>query len=310
MKASRPSWSASQLQSRQEHRLNFDEEIVDEVNRWIDRCPEVVEDEVTAADVDDMPHLRQLARCALTEMTSGSGVARIQPPPVDEVEDAFLRRFYLAFGVHLGTPLGNYGRLYDVKDRGGDYTKTAIPVSQTRASTQLHTDSSAIGVLPDLVGLICIRPAMEGGESRIACAIRAYERLESTQPQLLQVLEQPHVRDIVTPGADQSQRMRNQFPVFDRQEKRGIVCRYMRFWIEKGYEKAQLQPPSRLQEALDALDDCLAEEEAVANFPPTRGESLWVENTTTLHDRTEYTDDPAAPRLLLRQWVSGIYDCQ
>ena len=84
-----------------------------------------------------------------------------------------------------------------MKDRGGDYTKTAIPVSQTRAATGLPTDSSA----------------------------------------------------------------------------------------------------------LDALDGYLEEDDAVATFRLKRGEMLWVDNCTTLHDRTENVDDAEAPRLLLRQWV-------
>jgi alpha-ketoglutarate-dependent taurine dioxygenase len=77
----------------------------------------------------------------------------------------------------------------------------------------------------------------------------------------------------------------------------------MRFWIEKGYEKAKVPVPEGLPEALDTLDRCLEEEDSVANFRLQRGEMLWVDNCTTLHDRTEYVDDPEAPRLLLRQWV-------
>ena len=77
----------------------------------------------------------------------------------------------------------------------------------------------------------------------------------------------------------------------------------MRFWIEKGYEKAEVPLPDGLLDALDSLDRCLEEEDSVANFRIERGEMLWVDNCTTLHDRTEYEDDANAPRLLLRQWV-------
>jgi len=251
-----------------------------------------------------MAQLNQLARRARVELTEGTGVARVLPP--GDVDDLFLRRYYLAFGVLLGDPLGNYGRLYDVKDRGGDYTKTAIPVSQTRAATGLHTDSSALDVLPDLVGLMCIRPAKSGGASRNTCALRAHQRLVEEDAKSLSVLQQPHLRDIVTPGADRSQRMRNQFPVFGDQSGRGVTCRYMRFWIEKGYENAGVAVPEGLIESLDALDGYLEEEGAVANFRLQRGEMLWVDNCTTLHDRTGYEDDPDAPRLLLRQWVKYL----
>jgi alpha-ketoglutarate-dependent taurine dioxygenase len=100
--------------------------------------------------------------------------------------------------------------------------------------------------------------------------------------------------------------MRNQFPVFGDQSGRGVTCRYMRFWIEKGYENAGVDVPEGLGESLDALDGYLEEEGAVANFRLQRGEMLWVDNCTTLHDRTGYEDDPDAPRLLLRQWVKYL----
>ena len=40
----------------------------------------------------------------------------------------------------------------------------------------------------------------------------------------------------------------------------------------------------------------------MATFTLQRGEMLWVDNPTTLHDRTAYEDDPG-PQNLLRQWV-------
>ncbi len=303
MRLQRPPWRASELTQRPEHAMEFPDEIHEEIVDWIECCDVVVDEEVTAEDVAAMTCLADLATRVRIELVTGSGVARIAPPTKADFDDTFLRRYYLAFGVLLGDPLGNYGRLYEVKDRGGDYTKSAIPVSQTRAATSLHTDSSALDVLPDLVGLICIRPALKGGSSRIACAIRAYQKLQHSDPQGLSLLEQPHLRDIVTPGADRSQRMNNQFPVFSEHSERGFICRYMRFWIEKGYEKAEVPVPDGLTDALDSLDGCLEEEDSVANFRLERGEMLWVDNCTTLHDRTEYEDDANAPRLLLRQWV-------
>ena len=302
----RSPWTNEDLTQRPQHTLAFDEGIVGELLQWRQDCPEVVDDEVTHADVSGMTRLAQLALNTREEVYFGSGVVRVSAPPMEEMDDDLLRRYYLAFGVHLGTPLGNYGRLYEVKDRGGDYTKKAIPVSQTRAATGLHTDSSAVNVLPDLVGLICIRPAPVGGASRIACALLAYQKLSQRHPELCRILEEPHYRDIVTPGADQSQRLRNRFPVFNVSDKsRGPICRYMRFWIEKGYEKAEIEPHLKLKEALDQLDAILEESDSVATFTLKRGEMLWVDNTTTLHDRTAYEDDPEAPRLLLRQWVIG-----
>ena len=298
----RNAWDSQILKGRSSHRITPPREAIAQIEEWISRVPEVVDEDVTREEVQSMESMRSVVEQARAEMDLGSGVARITPPGED-CDDRLLRRYYLAFGVLLGEPLGNYGRLYDVKDRGGDYTKKAIPVSQTRAATGLHTDSSALDVVPDRVGLICIRPAATGGASRIACALRAFRRLAETDTELLSLLEEPHLRDIVTPGADRNQRMRNQFPVFADDPEHRFTCRYMRFWIEKGYERAGIEMPQRLPDALDALDAALEEKGAVATFMLMRGEMLWVDNRTTLHDRTGYEDDPEATRLLLRQWV-------
>lgn len=308
MNAQRLPWTAQELIDSTSHRFVFDDAVHAEVSAWLESQPEITADDVTVSDLAWMTSLLGLVNRVRQELLAGTGVARIHAPSCGTFDERFLRRFFLAFGVLLGKPLGNYGRLYDVKDRGGDYTQTAIPVSQTRAATGLHTDSSARRVLPDLVGLICIRSAKRGGESRIACAIRAYERLRNSAPELLKILERPHLRDIVTPGADQTQRLDNQFPVFEEHTDRGLVCRYMRFWIEKGYEKSGVEPPPNLNDALDALDRCLEEEGSVAHFHLEPGESLWVDNTTTLHDRTAFDDDAESPRLLLRQWVTRDHD--
>ena len=56
-------------------------------------------------------------------------------------------------------------------------------------------------------------------------------------------------------------------------------------------------------EAFDALDAALEDPEHVLAFRMGPGDMLFVDNTTTAHDRDAYEDDPAAPRLMLRLWL-------
>jgi hypothetical protein len=81
------------------------------------------------------------------------------------LEERTLRGLFLQFGRAIGSVDTTYGELYDVTDSGGSYRERAIPVSQTRAATAIHTDSSRLETHPRWVGLACVRQAPEGGGS-------------------------------------------------------------------------------------------------------------------------------------------------
>ena len=72
----------------------------------------------------------------------------------------------------------------------------------------------------------------------------------------------------------------------------------MRYWIERGHARAGLPLGPEDLAAFDALDARLEDPANVLAFRMAPGEMLFVDNTTTAHDRDAYEDDPAAPRLL------------
>ncbi len=95
---------------------------------------------------------------------------------------------YLALGLELGRTIATYGRLYDVIDTGASYTDKSVPMSQTRESTGMHTDSSGKNVCPRVIGPLCIRAAPRGGDSRVVSAAEVHERLRGRSPALLERL--------------------------------------------------------------------------------------------------------------------------
>mmetsp|Transcript_10855 Transcript_10855/g.16686 ORF Transcript_10855/g.16686 Transcript_10855/m.16686 type:complete len:397 (+) Transcript_10855:26-1216(+) len=284
--------------------------MVQEIQQWQRTQPHINEDKITIQHV--LPVMKQLANLCKqvrNELYHGSGMVRMSCEQ-EVKDDSTLRRLYLAVGVLLGQPLSNnaYGRLYTVQDKGGNYRHQAIPISQTKQATGLHTDSSSHNVLPDLVGLLCLRPDARGeGQSRLSSAQRAHELMKRCHPELVRVLEQDHYRDIVTPGSGEptrQERLQNSFPIFTSDANGNFQSiRYMRYWIEQGYKKLQGRVPSQLLQAMTVLDQVLNSDDQamVATFTLQQGEQLWVNNQTILHDRTAYQD---SRRLLLRQWVS------
>lgn len=256
-------------------------------------------------DPHALPALATFGRRLRDVLLRGRGFCRLRG--LDTVGDGEPQRcLFYALGCALGDPMLQYGRLYPVRDRGADYTKAAVPVSMTSAETSYHTDSSAVGVVPDFVGLLCERPSRSGGDSLVSNALRVHARLRAEAPETLAMLERTWIRDIVTPGVARTPEnlRRNHFPVFAPCDRpAGVVFRYMRYWLEAGQEKAGAPVDAAARRAFDRLDALLAEPAHVVRFRLERGDVVWVNNRTLAHNRTAYTDTPDDQRVLQRMWI-------
>lgn len=251
-----------------------------------------------------LPWIEYLATKISDRLTRGPGFCLVHG--IAEDQPYWLQRLvYLAVGTALGDVLENYGRLYDVKDRGVCYKQQAVPISMTRSATGFHTDSSARMVKPDIISLLCLQPGTTGGENRLCSAVTVHNYLAETTPEYLEHLHQPMIRDVVTPGAekDLSRIRANAFPVFA--PKGNFTFRYMRYWIETGHRRAEVPLTSKQVAALDALDAALEIPEHVHIVRMEKGDQLWVNNRCLAHDRRAYTEEPGHPRTMVRMWMQS-----
>ena len=301
-------WDAETLWSRPTSRVSVQDETVDglkEVTASLAIDEEFL-DRYAAGDLE-IPGLPHLANQIRQELQQGSGVVWLQNCTGTEFTEHQLRFFYLAIGTAMGQTMGNYGRLYDVRDYGGSYKTERIPVSQTRAATGFHTDSSARNTMPDIVALLCLEPAQTGGESLVVSGATIHEELRRTNMPVLTSLYREFIRDIVTPGTEKTQDalMDNRFPVFSQGlYSSELSFRYMRFWIEKGHREAKMDLTQADVEALDVLDGLLESPQFAVRFRLEAGDQLWVNNHIVAHNRTEYEEDPERPRHFVRMWIS------
>ena len=77
----------------------------------------------------------------------------------------------------------------------------------------------------------------------------------------------------------------------------------MRYWIEKGHQRAGLTIRPDRMEALDRLDRALCSERLAVRFGMEKGDMLWLNNHTIAHNRTAYTESSEAPRTMIRLWL-------
>ena len=244
------------------------------------------------------PAVEALAQRIRKELHQGSGVVWLRG--LEGLPEPVLRRAYALLSSRIGKPIDTYGRQYDVRDSGQSHLDLPIPVSQTRAETSFHTDSSSILVEPAVVGLLCIRPAKAGGSSLVSSLLHAHSQLDAAS---LQLLYRDYVRNIVTPGLHGADVFKNRFPIFRWSAEEGLVARYMRYWIEKGHERLGWPLTAAEVQAMDRLDATLSANQL--SFDLGTGDMVWVNNRTVAHNRTAYEDDPAKPRLLVRMWLTA-----
>jgi len=301
-------WDAESQQSSDRWKIPVEDSVVREFRRAVSglQLNQDFLENYRNGDIA-LPGCQRLADQVHAELHSGSGVAWLQGFPAPTFSVMQMKLFYLVLGAAMGQPMGHYGRLYDVRDYGGSHTTERIPVSQTRAATGFHTDSSARNTMPDVVALLCVQPARSGGESLVVSGARVHEELRHVNPQALTRLYREFIRDVVTPGAGTTSQalINNRFPVFSQGlYSPQLSFRYMRYWIEKGHREADLDLAPEELDVLDTLDDLLQSPRFALRFKLKSGDQLWVNNHVVAHNRTEYQDDPRQPRHFVRMWIS------
>ena len=139
------------------------------------------------------------------ELEEGSGLFRLSGIPVERYSLNQLKSFYLAFGDHIGQPVSQSlsgQRLMHIEDEGArskdygiidtDGPDEGFRSSRSRALStgglRFHTDRC------DVVSLICISQASQGGHSKIASTAAIHNAILSRRPDLLEELYSPYPR--------------------------------------------------------------------------------------------------------------------
>ncbi|MFT5390885.1 MAG: hypothetical protein ACI8PT_001075 [Gammaproteobacteria bacterium] len=247
------------------------------------------------------------------ELEHGRGVANLSGLPVERYSDDVIGLIWMGLARHLGTPLPQDYRgllMRDITDEQRDTDQAMGHVLRARDGSlftsskartasngplRFHTDRA------DVVGLLCVHGAREGGVSKIASSVTVHNVLLSTRPDLARVLYEPYARSRhgeELGGEAQSYDL----PVFGVRDGR-FTSHYSRTYVEAAQELASVARMSPLQwEALDAL--AAVAEEVCFETTMAVGDMQFLNNHVIYHARTAYQDSPDSRRCLRRVWLS------
>jgi hypothetical protein len=162
----------------------------------------------------------------LAQIKNGPGLVIVRGFPVDKYDPERMQAIYWGIGTHFGRGCsqsadGDYlGHVTNVAKASRGYT--------TDRELSLHTDSA------EIVGLLCLRDAREGGLSIYASSLKVHEIIEREHPEYLPLLERGFFCDRRgEESPDDKPVTPYRVPVYS--SRSGLLsCRYVRGVIDKG----------------------------------------------------------------------------
>ncbi len=245
----------------------------------------------------DLPLFASRLATARRELAQGRGFVMLRGIPVSRYSEEELQTLYWGIGTHLGigvTQSLKGDRLGHVMDIGGNADRY-----YTRGGElEFHMDPV------DVVGLLCVRAAKSGGESRIVSSMSIYNTIAAERPDLLPSL---------TTGYHYSRRQHDpsglqpftahRVPAFT-EGGMGKEC----YFLPAAFRRAAIDgaPFDDLDhEAVAFVAEIAARPDHYLDMRFREGDIQFLNNRTILHARTDYVehDDPARKRLLYRLWL-------
>jgi hypothetical protein len=236
-------------------------------------------------------------------LAEGSGFVLLRGFPIEPLEPAEIELAYVAFGLHLGTPVSQdaHGTLLGhVRDERVERTGPEVRLYRTRERQDFHTDGA------DIIGLLCLHAARAGGESKLASSYAVYNEILQRRPDLLEVLYEPMWWDRngeESPGED---------PAFPLPVLHDVDGQPRVFYIGWYIRDAQRHP--QVPRLTHAQREALELIETIANDPRFHvamdfqpGDVQLLNNAKILHSREAYEDheDLDERRHLLRLWLTA-----
>jgi hypothetical protein len=249
-----------------------------------------------------LPTLERRIRAMRDVLLQGCGVQVLRGLPIGQYDQQMSAAIFCGMGAHLGSARSQNATghiLGHVRDLGASSSNPNTRIYQTAERQSFHTDSA------DVVGLLCLRDAKEGGRSLLVSVEAIYNRMRADRPDLLARLFDPIATDRrgeVPEGADPFMTI----PPLSWHEGHLTVF-YQRQYIDSAqrFDAAPRLTPDHIA-ALDLFDALANDPEMHFAMQLQPGDMQFVYNHSHLHDRTAFVDwpDVSQRRHLLRLWLS------
>ncbi|KAF2827430.1 Clavaminate synthase-like protein [Ophiobolus disseminans] len=255
-----------------------------------------------------LPEFSKFLEPLRKELIDGKGFILFKGLPVTAWGNRKSAVAYMGLGTYLGYFVSQNSRghvLGHVKDLGEDAAQIdKVRIYRTNARQFFHADDA------DLVGLLCVAKALEGGESDLVSSHSVWNELQRENPDVAELLTRPiwYFDRKGETSRGQDEWIRTSVFYLERGEEPRVYSKWDPYYIKSltRFSDAGLIPPlsPEQQRAAQILEDTCVK--LALHMILDIGDIQFLSNNHVLHARTAYKDFPApAPRRhLMRLWLS------
>lgn len=235
-------------------------------------------------------------------LVEGRGFAVLSGFPIAaDISRSDIELMYWGLCAHLGPAVTQNGRgeiMVPVKNYGnGGLLNATTRGYQTNEALPFHTDSS------DIVGLLCLRSAGEGGYSSLASSVTIHNDLLRHHRELLGLYYAGFYYDRRDEQLD-GERPYYRNSVYAWHEGR-LTCRYyVRHFIESASERFDIDLSEVERLALRTFEAIADRPENKVTMRINPGDIQFLNNNVIVHARTAFVDADQVARELLRVWLN------
>lgn len=253
-----------------------------------------------------MPHCLAAMSQVSAILADGVKFALVRKLPIEHLSDDVAKAIYWMLASMVERPVAQKldgTMIYDVTDTGAKpLPGSGVRPDKSNVDLQFHNDNAYNAVMPDVVGLLCIRSAARGGQSRVMSFATAHNALRERFPDRLARLYEPFWFD------RQREHYPDEDPVFAApiftNDKGRLIARLGQHQIRNAYELIGAMD-TQTQRAIEAIDEVFRDPELQFEFDMQSGDMQFARNCEVGHSRTEFVDfsEPEKRRLLVRLWL-------
>lgn len=288
-------WDASVVKSKDDIALDINEQEIEILLDLLKGLEGRNTEELKRSDFR-CRELSSLTNNIHERLQNGKGAVIVRGLPRHELSDSELTNLFWGIGIGMGRPVVQNlqgSRIGHVRNEKNNPTNRGY---MSNRELGFHSDAF------EIVGLMCLSSSASGGVNQIVSGLNIYNHFSKKHPELLDALFDGYYYATAERQNSSKPYTDYKVPVFSRTSgKVSSMClgAYMRSAARIIGEPL----PNNLDDGLRLFYEMCNRKEFMFEFLLEPGEILFLNNYTTLHSRTEFTDDETHQRHLLRLWL-------